>query len=1137
MDSNISIDLVFYNYLWYCYNIYDRLSKQPQNSLLKQQILLIWNSQLPSITMPTIIAENLSQNFVVSSDKTHSVFNIPIEKSENDDREYRLIKLANELEILLIHDPKTDKSAASMDVHVGDIHDPADLQGLSHFCEHLLFLGTSKYPKENDYFEYLNKHNGHGNAYTSAEDTNYYFEVGHEFLEGALDRFAQFFIHPLFNADCTEREIRAVDSEYKGYLQNDDWRKLQLEKSLCNPNHPFSQFGVGNLESLKEIPLKLGLDVREELMKHHKKYYSSNIMKLAVKIHYFEEPLDLLNKWVIEKFSEVENKSLQIPIPDGHPITKNELGNQISLKPVRDQHYVEITFPIPDQSSLYETKPFGFLSHIIGHEEKGSILSLLKKKGWANGLYSGPFYQCKGFELFKISIELTEEGFGHYEEVVEISFQFINMLRQLDPKEQERVFKEVQSIKAINFKFQEKSWSSYYVAGLSRQMQRPYPREWILSSPYLTRKYDPASIAEGLTYLRWDNCILTLSSKLLGELDKKERWFGTEYKIEPINEKLLKTLQSPTLHPELEVNPVNEFIPSNFEVNKQENTKPLEHPYLIKDTKLSRLWYKKDDRFWVPKVEAYFMLKTPISYTTPLHHVKTQLYVNMVNDSLTEFSYGASIAGLSYYFDSWREGIIIAVLGYNHKATHLLEKILERVKNFTIDPKRFAKIKAKLKRSYQNRLLNSPTSLCSYYASYIIGQNVWTIQEKLSVLDQIEYEDVQEFYPKLYRHMFFEGIVHGNANKSDAFEMMEIVERTLGSEELLPSQLISDRSTLLPVGKKYAYFKEVFDKKEINSAIHYCVQVGDKIDPQVRAKLYLVGQIASEPCFNQLRTKEQLGYSVYCYSNELVGAMEFRVVIQSEKDTIYLENRIEEFLKGLQETIESFSDKEYNRHVNALIERNLENDKNLREETRRYWRIIYSGYYEFNRVKIDTEYLRELKKSELLEFYKTYIHPKSSTQKKISIHLRSQNTKLINELNSIDVKKLHELISSQGFSDVTVEDLQGTIDTLKIQCVGLEQDEIESVKTDVIVTKIGSEVGMKVLEALGEMMNGLIEGKENQMPNGNLENKLDDSQKEKDEHKLSDENEIIDDIILFKTKMGLGPAPYPLFPLTSFYEK
>lgn len=135
-----------------------------------------------------------------------------LEKPELDDRKYKVIKLSNELEALLIHDPETDKASAALDVKVGSFSDPKDLQGLAHFCEHLLFMGTEKYPKENDYSEYLSSHSGHSNAYTDTCDTNYYFEVGHEHLEGALDRFAQFFIAPLFLADCKDRELRAVDS-------------------------------------------------------------------------------------------------------------------------------------------------------------------------------------------------------------------------------------------------------------------------------------------------------------------------------------------------------------------------------------------------------------------------------------------------------------------------------------------------------------------------------------------------------------------------------------------------------------------------------------------------------------------------------------------------------------------------------------------------------------------------------------------------------------------------------------------------------------------------------------------------------------------------------------------------------------
>ena len=52
------------------------------------------------------------------------VYTKPICKSEQDDREYRVIKLENGLEAMLVHDAKGDKAAASLDVGVGHLHDP-----------------------------------------------------------------------------------------------------------------------------------------------------------------------------------------------------------------------------------------------------------------------------------------------------------------------------------------------------------------------------------------------------------------------------------------------------------------------------------------------------------------------------------------------------------------------------------------------------------------------------------------------------------------------------------------------------------------------------------------------------------------------------------------------------------------------------------------------------------------------------------------------------------------------------------------------------------------------------------------------------------------------------------------------------
>ena len=61
-----------------------------------------------------------------------------------DDRTYRVIRLSNKLEALLIHDPDSDKAAAAMDVNVGSFSDEEDLPGMAHAVEHLLFMGTEK---------------------------------------------------------------------------------------------------------------------------------------------------------------------------------------------------------------------------------------------------------------------------------------------------------------------------------------------------------------------------------------------------------------------------------------------------------------------------------------------------------------------------------------------------------------------------------------------------------------------------------------------------------------------------------------------------------------------------------------------------------------------------------------------------------------------------------------------------------------------------------------------------------------------------------------------------------------------------------------------------------------------------------
>lgn len=92
----------------------------------------------------------------------------------------------------------------------------------------LLYFLYFQYPAENEYKRYLRHHAGASNASTLTDHTVFHFGVHHGALEGALDRFSQFFTAPLFTESCTDREVHAVDSEHQKNLQNDGRRMFMV---------------------------------------------------------------------------------------------------------------------------------------------------------------------------------------------------------------------------------------------------------------------------------------------------------------------------------------------------------------------------------------------------------------------------------------------------------------------------------------------------------------------------------------------------------------------------------------------------------------------------------------------------------------------------------------------------------------------------------------------------------------------------------------------------------------------------------------------------------------------------------------------------------------------------------------------
>ncbi|XP_068597613.1 insulin-degrading enzyme [Brachionichthys hirsutus] len=803
-------------------------------------------------------------------------------RSPEDKRAYRALELTNGLKAMLISDPTTDKSSAALDVQIGFLSDPANISGLAHFCEHMLFLGTKKYPKENEYTQFLSEHAGSANAFTTGEHTRFYFDVAHEHLQGGLDRFAQFFLCPLFDESCKDRELKAVDSEHEKNLMNDGWRLFQLEKATGNPNHPFSKFGTGNKLTLETRPSLEGVDVLQELLKFHSTNYSSNLMGLCV---LGRESLDDLTSMVISLFGEVENKHVPVPEFTEHPFQEEHLRQFYKVVPIKDIRVLLVTFPIPDLHKYYKSDPGHYLGHLIGHEGPGSLLSELKSKGWVNKLFGGQKKGARGFMFFIINVELTEGGLCHVEDIVFHMFQYLQKLRNEGP--QEWVFEECKDLNKVAFRFMDKETPCGYTSKVSGLLHY-YPLEEVLAAECLLEDFRPDLIEMVLDKLRPEHVRVAVVSKSFeGQTDKSEEWYGTRYKQEAIADASIEKWAGADLNAKFKFPMKNEFIPTDFEIYPLEKDSPSV-PTLIKDTAMSKVWFKQDDKFFLPKACLNFEFFSPFAYVDPLHCTMGHLYLELLKDSLIEYAYAAEVAGLIYDLQNTVYGMYLSVRGYNDKQHILLKRIIEKMATFEIDEKRFDAIKDVYTRSLDNFRAEQPHQHAMYYLCLLMTEVAWTKEELRQALDDVTLPCLQAFISQLLSRFHIEAFIHGNITKESALGLMQMVEDTLiehaRTKPLLPSQLIRYREVQVPDGGWYVYQQRNEVHNNCGIEIYYQTEMQTTHENML---LELFCQIISEPCFNTLRTKEQLGYIVFSGPRRANGVQGLHFVIQSEKPPHY----------------------------------------------------------------------------------------------------------------------------------------------------------------------------------------------------------------------------------------------------------
>ncbi|PCJ61883.1 MAG: hypothetical protein COA79_06195 [Planctomycetota bacterium] len=886
---------------------------------------------------------------------TKTKLTIQVPHVNNSKRIYRAILLKNGLKVLLVSDSKVNHSAASIDVSVGSLEDPKDQQGLFHFLEHMLFLGTKKYPKVGQYSAFLKKNSGSSNAYTSEESTNYHFKVSHNGLEEAIDRFAQFFISPIFNKEKTDTEVQNVNSEHQKNIPKDYWRGRQILRSLYKKNHPANHFSTGNNITLKSCR-------RESLIKMFNKYYSSNLMALCILSNKSLDDLEIL---ATKYFSDIPNRNSIAPkYPENYLDTANGL-RILKIIPKKNIHQLDIQFALPNLTKYRNEKPLQLLGSILGHEGKGTITSHLKKKGFISSLSAGG-YIMSSYSRFSFSIALTENGKKNISKILETVFAYISML-QSSPFP-EYYYLEQQKLVEINLENHEEKEGTNYVSNITSSINE-YGISNILTAPYL---FPPLSKSnEKSYYLALKN--LTVKTAIVSiftqnqKTDQVEEYYKAHYSYE-IDKELGNKLKNVSFNFKLHLPKPNAFIPKSTKLISP-------RPYLLVYNSLNEIWYEQDQVFKLPKTHIRLQILTNELQKSLKNQLLGRLYTSAIIESLNEDIYPMQIAGLGYQISNDFEGINLSFNGYSSNILEFFDFVTNRLKSIKISKDIFLSLKDRMKRSYLNRDFSPAYQQAFLLFNSLNNKNYYSIKNKLKVLETISLNELKDFVKKrLFKKVFIRGSVYGNTKPELVQNAIENFTTYLGSSPL--SRKDFPKLLIAQLNKKNPHI--VLSKKlAINNSAILSVHSFGLENPKMRGAALVLSKILNGPYYADMRTKQHLGYIVWSFMDQEEHNIYQSFIIQSgEYSADHLIESSNNFLKNFEKVLIKLPKSDFDKYKKVVIDRKLEKPKTISAQNNIFFKQAFKKKGDFDHVASDVKAVESLSKKDVIQLFKKIINPK-----------------------------------------------------------------------------------------------------------------------------------------------------------------
>ncbi|EGW33763.1 uncharacterized protein SPAPADRAFT_134938 [Spathaspora passalidarum NRRL Y-27907] len=878
----------------------------------------------------------------------------------NLSKSYKHILLNNGLSTLLISDPQEKISACSICVKCGTYNDPPDIPGLAHFCEHMVFMGSSEFPHPNEFFNCINTLGGECNAFTSGEKTCFYYEIPVNKSEineelgfsYSLSVFSSFFKSPLFNKTSMSMEVDLINQEHELNISNEDKVLLHGMRLLANNNHPFHRFGTGNKKTLMSTKRS---KVREEIIKFYQTYYFAENMILVLK---GPQSINQLQKLAIANFRAIK-KTPDEPEQSriSHPVTNYKIHevfsnwNQVLYIQHSKWTKVRLLLPIPSSTSKFLENVW---CNLLGDESCGTICEYLKhEKGFLNSIYVFSHKFTAKQKALAIDLGLTKSGETNLSTVVSAIFNFIAQILSQSDETLHQLLSEYSRVFKFNAYFQTNQDSPMIeVSNLALLLQdRELPLEDIILGSSLTIKKDVGKFRKRTIELfnidKLNIIILSDKPQLVEQVTlpatgklEKDPFYNFGYKTY-----IFKPPRRGDIFPEFSLILENRFIPFTCEQLDRAiaNSKLKKFQFMgeiPQDQTPKLLDYSNYHEIWISEsrnltniVFTSFQIRFSQVKFTPVNCIGVEIMAILFETFLLQKLYLAELANYSWaIYPNYNiaPSFTFAACGPKHGFKYFLHEFVKMINGFlnngvnNLGYKRFTRAKLELRDEYEKLLSRDAMKQALAISILALESGICPLNERMEALEIISIEDLQRICKIIKKDQSqVQVLISGNIDRKFIMDVSTIINTLSHHQQTILDgvNFPQPKSVRLKVGANYAYVHNNPDEKVRADDVYHYIQLGRRDDSSVRTMAAFLSYLLSQTVTYELRTKKQVGYMVLSgvrYNKETLG---IHIYVSSSKFT-YSEvmSEIEQLLFDWEIRLLNYTQDDLDKQINTFLE-------------------------------------------------------------------------------------------------------------------------------------------------------------------------------------------------------------------------